>query len=142
MPDAARQPAAGSTPAISIEREPTLEDAVGVALDALAACGVPAERVVLAVTDPYVKGVDTSYATHVGAVEDYDTAGLLAHIARDVHHEAHLQAVALVTTDESCPACGSQRWATKSRRDHKCKTAIRVVFWDECLSCGHRGPDR
>lgn len=109
-----------------------LSRAVGKALRALADEGIPAERVLLAVSDPPGEG-DTYYETHVGATDDRRMAALLSLLAGDLQREARHQGTALADGD-ACPKCGSPRWGTRQRR----RDVTRIVVWRECMACGHR----
>jgi hypothetical protein len=112
--------------------------AIQVALDELEALGVDREHVLLAFVDPTPdeKG-DTSYWTHVGRTEDPHDGTLLDMVANDLKREAHEQSQA-VFRGIPCPACGSPRYA--ARQDGK--DFPKVHFYDQCMDCGHRSPNR
>lgn len=121
-----------------------LTEGLEAALAALEAHGISRTAVVLGM---YVPGSNW-FETHVGNVskqeDPNDAAAFLSIIARDLTREVQLQAQALVR-DESCPACGSPRWAIrqarrKSRPDER--PGVYMDVWDECMDCGHKSEER
>jgi hypothetical protein len=123
--------------------EPDLTLAIAAALKALEDCGVPGERVVLAVTAAHGDDDEgTPYETHVGRTENDDTAVSLHLLAKDLEREAQKQSMALYGA-ESCPVCGSPRWALeRARREPREgeRPGVYVESWRQCMDCGHRGP--
>lgn len=116
-----------------------LDAAIADALQALEAAGIPADRAIIGVTDLYVKGEDTEYATHVGATENRRTATLIKLVTDDLAREAGYQQLATFDED-TCPECGSRRWGRRnarrpSREDES--PGIYIDVWRECMSCGH-----
>lgn len=114
------------------------------ALATLEGAGVPRDLVVLGISNPHVKGHDTLYEAHVSATHDWDTACLITLLARSLEREAALASQALAG-HESCPSCGSPRWAHhQARRDSQPgeHPGIYVACWQECMDCGHKGPEQ
>jgi hypothetical protein len=124
-----------------------LAAAVEEALTTLEAAGVPRDLVVLGLSNPHVKGSDTLYDTHVSATRDWDTACLIALVARDIESEAARASRALAdsNSNDACPSCGSPRWAHhQARRDSRRgeRPGVYIRCWQECMDCGHKGPER
>lgn len=99
--------------------------------------GFPPEQLVIGATDTKAQATPKGsvfYETHVGRLEDRDTANLLDMVVKDLRDESQRQVMVILDREKKCPACGSVRFGVHQAGEKK---TLRVFTFDECMDCGN-----